>query len=340
MASVDLGEVMSGGPGKDGIPAIDQPAYESLADARAWLSPRAPVISLDLGGSARAYPLAILTWHEIVNDTLNGTPVLVSFCPLCNTALVFERQLDGVVRDFGTTGNLRFSNLVMYDRQSESWWQQATGGAIAGSLTGAQLKFLPAQIVSLAQFEATYPSADVLSRATGHARDYGRNPYVGYDTVDQQPFLFDGALDGRLPAVARVVTIGGPADALAFPYGELRQTGIAQAEHEGRPIVVMWSPGVASALDTARIDEGADTGATGVFVAELDGQPLTFERAGDGEDAPIVDRQTGSTWTITGRAVAGPASGASLEPVVHGDHLWFSWAAFAPQTEIWTAGQQ
>jgi hypothetical protein len=336
-ASVDLAEFLGGGPPKDGIPAIDEPEYESIADARRWLSDRSPVISLVVGGEARAYPLAVLMWHEIANDTLGSTPVLVTFCPLCNTALVFERELDGVVHDFGTTGNLRFSDLVMYDRQTESWWQQATGEAIVGELIGKRLTFLPAQIVSIAEFEAANPDGDVLSRETGFSRDYGRNPYVGYDTVDQDPFLFDGVLDGRLPPKERVVTIGEGVAAVAFPYSELRKVGVASATVGGEGIVVFWVPGTASALDGPNIDDSTDVGATGVFTTTVDGRQLTFARDG-GEDAPIRDRETGSTWSVAGVATAGELSGSRLEPVVHGDHFWFAWAAFSPETTIWTTG--
>ncbi len=335
-ASVDLGEFLGGGPPKDGIPAVDQPVYESLADARGWLDDRSPVIALSVGDEARAYPLAILMWHEIANDTLGGASVVVTFCPLCNTALVFDRQLDAVVHDFGTTGNLRFSDLVMYDRQTESWWQQATGEAIVGELTGRKLTFLPAQIVSFADFERAHPNGDVLSRDTGNPRDYGRNPYVGYDTVDQNPFLFDGVLDGRLPPKERVVTVGEGDNAVAFPYSELRKVGVAPATIGGDEIVVFWTPGTASALDGPSIDDSEDIGSTGVFEAVVGGRQLTFAREG-GEAAPIKVRETGSTWSIAGIAIDGELEGSRLEPVVHGDHFWFAWAAFAPKTTIWTA---
>jgi hypothetical protein len=335
-ASVPLGEFLGGGPPKDGIPAIDNPAYESIAEARSWLSDRSPVIRLEIDGVARAYPLAILMWHEIVNDTLGGQPVVVTFCPLCNTALVFERELDGAVHDFGTTGNLRFSDLVMYDRQTESWWQQATGEAIVGELTGSRLTFLPAQIVSLADFAAAHPDGDVLSRETGFNPDYGRNPYVGYDTVDQDPFLFDGVLDGRLSPKERVVTVGDGDEAVAFPYSELRKVGVAAGTLQAQAIVVLWVPGTASALGAPNIDAGEDIGSTGVFRPVVDGRELTFVRDGEA-DAPIRDRETGSTWSVTGLAVAGELEGARLEPIIHGDHFWFAWAAFSPQTTIWSA---
>ncbi|HWP62772.1 MAG TPA: DUF3179 domain-containing protein, partial [Candidatus Binatia bacterium] len=226
--NIDLSEIISGGPPKDGIPAIDEPKFESIAAAREWLADQSPVIALELNGDARAYPLAILIWHEIVNDTVGGIPVVVTFCPLCNTALVFERRIDGRVLDFGTTGNLRHSDLVMYDRQTETWWQQAIGEGIVGEYTGRRLTFLPAQIISLADFEAAYPSGQVLSRETGYRRQYGRNPYVGYDRADQRPFLFTGVIDGRLAPMERVVTVAAGDEAIAFPYSELARTGVAR----------------------------------------------------------------------------------------------------------------
>ena len=334
-SSIDYSEITSGGVGKDGIPAIDEPSYEAIAEARGWLGERSPVISLEVDGQARAYPLAVLMWHELVNDVLAGRPVVVTFCPLCNTALVFDREVGDVTYDFGTTGNLRFSDLVMYDRQTESWWQQATGQAIVGGLTGTQLTFIPAQIVSVADFAAAHPGGDVLSRDTGFTRDYGRNPYLGYDSVDQDPFLFAGEVDGRLPPMARVVTVGDGDDAVAFPYTELRSAGVATASLAGDAIVVLWAPGTASALDGPNIADNADVGATGVFRRMIDGRALTFERHGDGGQ-PIRDRETGSTWSVTGVATAGQLEGERLEPVVHGDHFWFAWAAFSPRTTIWT----
>ena len=336
IASVDFGEFLGGGPPKDGIPSIDEPRFESIAKAQAWLAPTSPVISLEVGGSARAYPMAILIWHEIVNDTLGGVPVVVTFCPLCNTALVFERTLDGTVHDFGTTGNLRFSDLVMYDRQTESWWQQATGEAIVGTLTGKKLTFLAAQIVSLADFADAYPDGDVLSRDTGNERDYGRNPYPGYDNANERPFLLSGEIDGRLAPKERVVTIDRGGSTIAIPLAALEAAGVIEIATAPETVVVFWAPGTASALDAASIDAGRDTGATGVFVPIADGQRLTFARTG-GRDGAITDAETGSTWAVTGQATSGPLAGSQLEPVVHGDHFWFAWAAFQPETEVWSA---
>jgi len=335
ISSVPFSDIISGGPPKDGIPAIDSPVFESIAAAQDWLAGNSPVIALEIDGDARAYPLAILTWHEIVNDTVGDVPVVVTFCPLCNTALAYDRTVDGTVHDFGVSGVLRFSDLVMYDRQTETWWQQATGFGIVGDQTGTRLDFRASQLIGLDQFVEAYPDGVVLSRDTGHDRRYGANPYPGYDTPDQPPFLFAGETDGRIAPKERVVTLGEGTDGLAVPHTSLRAVGAVEETVGGEPIVVLWEPGSASALGSAIIDESEDIGSTGVFSSILDGQQLTFTRDG-GEDGAITDEQTGSRWNVTGRAIDGPLAGSALEPVVHADHFWFAWAAFAPETRIWT----
>ena len=158
IASVDFDDIMSGGPARDGIPPIDQPEFVTVAE-ESELADTEPLISISINGDARGYPLRILMWHEIVNDEVGGIPVTVTFCPLCNTALVFDRRVDGQVLDFGTSGNLRNSDLVMYDRQTESWWQQFLGEAIVGAMTGTVLDLIPARIESFARFRERFPAA-------------------------------------------------------------------------------------------------------------------------------------------------------------------------------------
>lgn len=328
--SVSLDEIRSGGPGRDGIPPLDHPTFERVARADTWLRPVEPVIALTIGADARAYPLQILIWHEIVNDTVGGVPVTVTFCPLCNTALVFDRRLDGRVLDFGTTGNLRDSDLVMWDRQTESWWQQFTGDAIVGDETGKRLTMLPATIVSWAEFRARYPRGQVLSRETGFRRDYGRNPYVGYDRVDQPPFLDRGTPDGRLPPMERVVAVRVNGEDLAVPYRVLRQRHVVAERVGGRDLTVFYQPGTTSALDGADIATSRDVGTAAVFDATLDGRHLTFAW----QNGAFVDQPTGSRWTILGRASAGPLQGKQLVPIPHVVPFWFAWAAFRPATRI------
>jgi hypothetical protein len=333
--TIQYDELLFGGPSRDVIPSIDAPKFISPAEAEAWLADNEPVIALEIDGDARAYPLQILIWHEIVNDVVGDVPVIVTFCPLCNATIVFDRRLDGTVYEFGTSGLLRNSDLVMYDRTTESLWQQFTGEGIVGDLAGAQLTFLPSSIVSFADFREAHPEGLVLSRDTGFSRRYGQNPYVGYDNIGSSPFLFRGEIDGRLAAVERVVTVSldDVGVDVAYPLSTLSDVGVINDNQGGRDLVVFHTSGTSSALGARSIAAAQDVGATGVFDPNLDGQKLTFQRDGEA----IVDAETGSTWNILGQAIDGPLAGEQLEPIVHGDHFWFSWAAFKPDTIIYSA---
>jgi hypothetical protein len=186
-SSVPLAEFRGGGPPKDGIPSIDDPKFVSVEEADGFLEGKEPIAVLEVGGKVRGYPIQILTWHEIVNDEIAGEPVAVTFCPLCNSTVAFSRDVGGETLEFGTTGNLRRSDLVMYDRTTESWWQQLTAEAVVGELTGETLEVLPSQIVSWNDFQQVNADAEVLSQDTGFSRSYGQNPYAGYDAVSRQP---------------------------------------------------------------------------------------------------------------------------------------------------------
>ena len=215
---VDVDDLRMGAP-RDAIPAIFGPLYLTIDEANDVYEPEIPVVQVRLGDDARAFPLGILIWHEIVNDTINGQPVAITFCPLCNTAIAFHRQLGAQTLDFAVSGLLRNSDLVMYDRNTETLWQQATGRAIIGSLVGARLEGVPATIVSFAQFREAFPDGLVMSRDTGWGRAYGQNPYVRYDTPEGRPFLYNGQLDDRLPPKSRVVSVETPGGAeIAYPW--------------------------------------------------------------------------------------------------------------------------
>ena len=332
---VPYAEILSGGPPKDGIPAIDEPKFISVVEADKWLRPLEPVIQLEVGDMVRAYPLQILVWHEIVNDWVGETPLLVTFCPLCNTAIAFERRVKGEAVTFGTTGKLRFSNLIMYDRPTESWWQQATGEAIAGELSGTRLKGIPALIVAWQDFREAFPEALVLSRDTGYPRyleRYGLNPYLGYDNIDSSPFLFSGPPSpDAMPPMARVLTLDLNGEAVAFPYETLSQVGVVNETVGGEPVTIFWQPGVASPLDVAQIGDGRDVGTAAAFSRQVEGMTLTFSSSSE----VIRDEQTGSTWDIFGQASDGSLEGTQLESVVSINHFWFSWAAFRPDTRIY-----
>ncbi len=335
---VDPEDIISGGPPPDGIPPIDDPTFLA-PDAASFLADREPVLAVEIGNDAKAYPLQIMTWHEIVNDEIGGIPVSVTYCPLCNTGIAFERPtIDGELLDFGTSGKLYNANLVMYDRQTGTYWAQATGQAILGPLSGEQLTFVPARIVSFADWRAEHPDGLVLSRDTGHDRPYGENPYEGLDT-SERPFLFGGELDDRLPATSRVLGVARAGDVVAFPYEAVVTHAVdgwaaVMEDVAGAQIAVFWKAGTASALDSAEIAEGRDVGSIAAYRPYVGERALTFEATRDG----IVDRQTGSVWSILGRAVSGPLAGEELVPELAIDSFWFDWAAFHPETRIFGRG--
>lgn len=332
--NVAYDEIFSGGPPRDGIPPIDNPRFESIPSADEWIEDLEPVILLDHQGEARAYPLQILTWHEIVNDEISGDPVIVTFCPLCNTALVFRRPIiEGEILTFGTSGNLRNSDLVMWDRQTESWWQQFTGEAIVGDLTGSKLEPLAAAIISWADFKSGHPEGQVLSVNTGFVRSYGSNPYPGYDNINNLPFAYSGDLeDGDHPPMTRVVgVILEDGQAGAYERNLIKDNLVLNENLGEIPITFFWKEGTTSALDSRSISNSRDIGTIAIFLRENDEQILTFSANGDGT---FTDQETGSLWDILGTALSGPLAGSQLRPIPHHDTFWFAWAAFVPAGDL------
>jgi hypothetical protein len=200
---------------------------------------------------ARAYPLRILTWHEIVNDVVGDVPVAVTYCPLCNSALVFDRRLGSRTLSFGVSGKLRNSDLVMYDRETMSWWQQFVGEGLVGELAAAKLKTLPMRVESFALFRARFPMGKVLVPNEPELRAYGKNPYVRYDS-SARPFLYDGPLPEGVPPLERVVVVEGE----AWTFSLLRQ----KRRIERGDLLITWEPGQVSVLDSVNIRDGRDVG--------------------------------------------------------------------------------
>lgn len=330
---VPLAEIISGGPPPDGIPPIDDPVFLDVADDLEILDPAEPVVALEINGDARAYPIRAMIWHEIVNDTVGGVPVSVTYCPLCNSAVTYRREINGVETTFGTSGRLFASALVMYDRATESLWTHFDGQAVVGVLTGTQLEAIGSPLMAWGDFRSAYPTGKILDwNETGFSRDYGRNPYEGYDDDTTQPFLFRGALDDRGLAKQRVVGIAVEDEAVAYDLnllsdGEATATNIAVAD---RDLAIFWKAGQASALDTGVLDEGRDVGSVGVFSRIVDGRSLTFIAEGE----QFVDEETGSVWLLSGEAISGPLDGSRLERVEHLDTFWFSWSTYQPETVL------
>ncbi|MCY4209287.1 MAG: DUF3179 domain-containing protein [Roseovarius sp.] len=243
-------EILSGGPPKDGIPAILAPSFHPASE-ETEISGNEPVLTLEINGSPRAYPIRYLMWHEIVNDQIGNVPIAVTYCPLCNSGIVFEREGEHGVLSFGVSGKLRNSDMVMYDHQTESWWQQAIGVAIVGELTGVELVQLPAWMESWDQYRKRNPEGLVMSRP-GESRPYGSNPYGGYDSSDR-PFLYNGENPPHgVHPLARVVRVGDR----AWQFERVRNEGFIEEDD----VVITWEAGQSSALDERIISAGRDVG--------------------------------------------------------------------------------
>ena len=361
--TVPLERLASGGPPPNGIPPLgfaqdafgfpDTKAvnFETVAQAKIWLKPREPVIVLRLSADAAIVPLQVLVWHEIANFSLGKTPVAVTFCPLCNTAVVIDRRIpinaamkarlkavpsvpkpegDFLTVTFGVSGLLYNSAMVMFDSATHTLWSQAIAEGIVGTLSSTELKVLPSQIMSFEAASRAAPNARVVSRNTGYSRHYGQNPYVGYDDATNPPFLFKGPTDGRLPPKERVVSLSLNGVDVAYPWSVLQQRRVINDRVGVTPITVFWTPGTTSALNESSIADSRDIGASGVFDRRIGNRLLTFEAVGNA----WRDRETGSTWSLVGEAMVGPLQGQRLEPIAHTNHFWFAWAAFKPNTRI------
>jgi Protein of unknown function (DUF3179) len=387
--ALDLERILSGGPPPNGIPALgftgdwkgaapatQTPQFVTQTEASEWLKEVEPVLVFSVGENAKAYPMQILTWHEIVNDTFSikgdeeTIPIAVTFCPLCNSGLAFDRRIpltaatqaaiqavnpsatfaavtpdvlelyqqQGGSEDivamlevtFGTSGLLYNSNLLMFDSASSTLWSQLGGDGNVGMLTGTKLLRYPAQVMSFADFKSAYPDAKVLSRETGFTRRYGENPYLGYDVAGEPAFLFDGSVDGRLPPKTRVVTLEQNGEATAYPLEILQREQVLNDTIGNEPITLFWQAGTASALDEQVIAESQDVGSVGVFSRVVNEQTLTFTWHGKA----FIDKETNSSWNLAGQAIDGSFTGTQLTPIIHDNTLWFAWAAFKPETKI------
>lgn len=337
--TIDPEELGLGIPARDPrdlIPPIDRPVLVEVGAAQEWLSDRDPGMLVRIGDHARFYPLRVLTRHEIVNDRFGDRPVTVTYCPLCNTAVAFDPVVNGTYLRFGVSGLLRNSDLVMWDLETTSLWQQITGEPVVGAYAGeSSLAFVPSAIVAFSEFAASYPGGCVLGPDQGFGISYGTNPYVGYSS-SARPFLYDGDLDDRLPALSRVVGVSINNQSTAYPFEQLEAAGAINDTVDGVPIVVMWGAAhTADALDRSVMVDSRAIGTGVAFIARAEGETLTFTVAG--EDL-FTDDRTGSTWNLLGQAVDGPLEGAQLEFAPHRNEFWFAWFAFFGTTgRLWEA---
>jgi hypothetical protein len=314
---VPLDQIVSGGPPPDGIPSIDKPKFISIQDANKYLEDSELVLGLSINGDVRAYPLQILVWHEIVNDKVGDVPVAVTYCPLCFTNQVFNRTLNnGQILEFGTSGKLYNSNLVMYDRTTKSLWSQAMAQGIVGKLPGVKLDRIPFDIAYWKEWKRLYPESKVLSRDTGSTRPYGADPYGDYYTNGDVLFPVSNR-DDRLGLKEIVIGFENNGQYKAFKLQEIENKKVINDQVKGKPIVLFsLHPFMVRAYDSV-----------------VDGQMLIFSY--NTKDQSFIDKQTNSLWNFEGKAISGQMKGKQLVRLPFDEGFWFEWVAFHPKTELY-----
>lgn len=318
---VPLDQIVSGGPPPDGIPSIDNPKFISVQEASKFLEDSELVLGLNINGDIRAYPLQILVWHEIVNDEVGGVPVAVTYCPLCFTNQVFNRIIDGQeVVEFGTSGKLYNSNLVMYDRTSKSLWSQALAEGIVGKYAGIKLERVPFDIAYWKEWKQLYPDSKVLSRDTGSNRPYGADPYGDYYTNSDVLFPVSNK-DGRLDLKEIVVGLENKGQYKAYKLQEIENKKVINDQVNGKSITLFsLYPFMIRAYDPV-VENGAEK-----IVLQFDY---------NAKNNKFIDKQTGSEWNFEGKAINGQMKGKQLTRIPFDEGFWFEWVAFHPKTEIY-----
>lgn len=339
-SEIDLSEISVVLP-RGSFQVLNYPEFVGKADGLKSFFAREPVMVVEINGAAKAYPLNMLSTHEIANDSLAGVPLLATFCPLCNSGIVYDRRLTynrkDYLLDFEVSGMLRKSDMVMADRQTESWWQQLSGTAIVGKLAGAQLKAIPSLILSVEDFFNRYPNGKILSKNTGIANaesSYGLNYYTHYESPDGKPYrrFFDpDEIDPRLPPMERVIDIRSQGEFKIYPLSTLASMGVLNDTFNSKPVVFFHRKGIVSVLDEKVISQSNDIGTVTVFSAMLEGEILSFKKV----NGSFMDTYTGSVWDITGRCIRGKLIGKQLTIEPHGIHFAFAWLAFHPESKIY-----
>jgi len=310
---IPLDRIKSGGPPKDGIPSIDNPIFSDV-DGSQFMSDSDTVIGLEINGEAKAYPLFILVWHEIVNDSVGGVPVSVTYCPLCYTNQVFERIIDGQEVTFGTSGKLYNSNLLMYDRLTESYWSQALGIAVKGELTGSQLNLIPFDVITWGDWKKLHPDTKILTTDTGFLRSYATDPYGNYYTEPRIMFPVENSDDRIHP---KEIIIGFTENEFSKAY--------KQNDIESK-ILINDYVGETPVLLISLFSENSRA-----FERTINNKVLDFVY----EDGKILDVSTNSEWNYDGLSISGELEGEHLKRMPIKPGFWFEWIAFHPETLIY-----
>lgn len=334
---VDLKEFKSLMP-RDGFEVFNNPGFIDKKESPDFYFKFEPVIAVEIEGEARAYPLNVLTFHEIANDIIKGIPIAVTYCPLCNAGIVYDRRFKHeqkeYIFDFAVSGMLRKSDMVMWDKQTETWWQQLTGEGLVGNLSGENLNFLPSLIISVEEFFSSYPDGKIMlsDKKDMYGNTYGSNPYHNYDSLGNQGSrFFEEEIDERLPAMERVVDIENGGAYKIYPFSKIKKKKVINDDFEGKKIVIFYAGKTVSVLDKANIKDSHEIGSVTVFSSIVDGKRLTFKA----KKGNFKDAETRSVWDITGKCIEGSHINKQLVTEVHSNHFAFAWLAFHPESVIY-----
>lgn len=325
---------------KDHLKPLNYPAFIK-ADQKAFAYyPHEPVISVVINGEARAYPLSVLTLFELCNDTVGGEPIMVTFCPMCNAAMVFNRKVESEgetqILEFGISGILLHNDMIMYDTKTESWWQQLMGEAIAGKHTGAELKMMRAMVISVKDYLDRYPDGKILHPGIVPAELSDHRPFYHLDHDPQHltsEFHIPESVDHRLPPLERVIDIHTDDHTKIYPYTEISKQQVINEEFDGLPFVIFYHSETVSVMDEDDLKSSRKTGSATAFRSDVDGKRLTFYKDG----MYFRDQQTKSQWDITGYCREGALKGKQLWLLPHSNHFAFAYLAFFPESEIYRA---
>ena len=305
---------------KDGIRSIDDPRFVPAAEAGGDMTDGEFVIGVDINGDVRAYPINVLSRHEIINDTVGGKPIAVTYCPLCFTGIVYDRSVEGKVLEFGVSGKLVMNDLVMYDRQTDSLWQQILGEGIDGRYKGTRLTPVAATQTTWAQWRDAHPETLVLDKRGG----YGSDSYAGYYRSGDSGVLGGFGSNDALPAKAFVLGLVLNDEPKAYPFRELLSQTIVNDRLGGRDLVIVYDDRSGTAI---------------AFDRRIGGRSLTFELVAlTSSNIELRDLETGSVWAgLSGTATSGPLAGEELEQLPSFYAFWFAWSDFYLNTAIYQA---
>lgn len=336
--TIELSDLTIAAP-KDELQALNYPKFITRNDRHNHFFEHEPVIVITQEGRAKAYPLSLLTPFELANDSFGGEELMITYCPMCNAAVVFNRRVnengEAHLLNFGISGILMHNDMVMYDKNTESWWEQLMGTAVAGKLAGTTMEFMPSMLISVKDYFDRFPDGLIMSPEgvklvkSHHHRAFH---HMEHDSSHlESTYYLPEKTDPRLPPLERVLDIHIDDHITIYPYHVLAKEQVLNQEFDGISFSIFYHGETVSVLDEDKLAKSKHVGSATAFRTKVDGQVLTFKKEGE----YFKDDQTGSIWDITGYCREGEKKGKQLWLMPHSNHFAFAYLAFFPESEIY-----